>query len=175
MGAAASTDKNTASAVDRSSGFHFLEFHMPTAGIGIGAIVFIVLILAFIYYCRKFRSKRPGTSHLTPPSLPYHLGVHHPMQQFQLGPLVNVSSSMMLSSQGPAPIHLSLPQNLRGPDRFREAPNANYTRRIQEIVSPPEVLVAQEKPADRVPSQLQQSDDENSDMWRSFPAGSGRY
>jgi hypothetical protein len=175
MGAAASTDKNTSSAVDRSSGFHFLEFHMPTAGIGIGAIVFIVLILAFIYYCRKFRSKRPGNSHLTPPSLPYHLGVHHPMQQFQLGPMGNVPSSMMLSSQGQAPIHLSLPQNLRGPDRFREATNANYTRRIQEIVSPPEVLVAHDKPAERAPSQLQQSDDENSDMWRSLPVGSGRY
>jgi hypothetical protein len=97
------------------------------------------------------------------------------MQQFQLGPMGNVPSSMMLSSQGPAPIHLSLPQNLRGPDRFREATNANYTRRIQEIVSPPEVLVAHDKTAERAPSQLQQSDDENSDMWRSLHVGSGRY
>jgi hypothetical protein len=48
MGAAESVGKISDSAIDQSSGFHIFKLHMPTAGVGIGAIVLILLVLMML-------------------------------------------------------------------------------------------------------------------------------
>jgi hypothetical protein len=75
MGATASKDKIISSAVDCSSGFHIFELYMSTAGVGIGAIILILLVLMMLNFCRKYLSSRSKSSRA--------LANHHPCLEHQ--------------------------------------------------------------------------------------------
>jgi hypothetical protein len=89
MGTTTSSEKNTQSAVDHSSGFHIFEFHLPTAGLGAGVFIFVLLILVLLYYCRKNFSKRRPQSFQPEPMVQYQLPRY----------------PMMAPPQAPFPLH----------------------------------------------------------------------
>ncbi len=73
--------------IDNSSGFHLLEIHVPSMGIGIGSIVLTVFLVAIVmiimqkcHKCRNWHSStpqppvpQPQSLVLQPPALPLQL------------------------------------------------------------------------------------------------------
>jgi hypothetical protein len=122
MGASESKDKITSSAIDRSSGFHIFELHMPTAGVGIGAIVLIPLVLMMLNFCRKYLSSESKSSRAS--------ANHHPclerqpaiqMQPYPMPMMMPpghfpMSSLPTICEQGPRP------KPLQYSTRFQELP-----------------------------------------------------
>jgi len=74
--------------IDESSGFHILEIHMPTVGVGIGSILlgcgFLVIgLMIFRYLKRKVRNQPPKlrVDKIDPSTgLPYHHPVSRQVQ-----------------------------------------------------------------------------------------------
>jgi hypothetical protein len=128
MGASESKDKITSSAIDRSSGFHIFELHMPTAGVGIGAIVLILLVLMMLNFCRKYLSSRSKSSRASfnhqpclerqQQQLPAIQMQPYPMPMMMQPGHFPMSSLPNLHEQGPRPN----PKPLQYSTRFQELP-----------------------------------------------------
>jgi hypothetical protein len=127
MGAAESVGKISDSAIDQSSGFHIFELHMPTAGVGIGAIILILLVLMMLNFCRKYlssksKSSRASTNHH--PCLERQQQAMLPAIQMQPYPMpmmmqpghFPMSSLPTIREQGPRPMPLQYST------RFQELP-----------------------------------------------------
>jgi hypothetical protein len=126
MGASESKDKITSSAIDRSSGFHIFELHMPTAGVKIGAIVLILLVLMMLNFCWKYLSSkskhsRASTNHhpcleRQQQQLPAIQMQPYPMPMMMQPGHFPMSSLPTIREQGPRPMPLQYST------RFQELP-----------------------------------------------------
>lgn len=141
MGTTTSSEKNTQSAVDHSSGFHIFEFHLPTAGLGAGVFIFVLLILVLLYYCRKNFSKRRPQSFQPEPMVQYQLPRY----------------PMMVPPQAPFPLALPLPRSGYQERHFRGAPRARESPRFQEL--PPEDTAP-------IASLQEQDPEQEQEQWR---------
>jgi hypothetical protein len=124
MGASASKDKIVSSAIDRSSGFHIFELHMPTAGMGIGAIVLILLVLMMLNFCRMYLSARSKSSKASTnhhqclerqqqPMLPAIQMQPYPMPMMMPPGHFPMSSLPTIREQGPRPKPLQFSTRLQ--------------------------------------------------------------
>jgi hypothetical protein len=126
MGASESVGKISDSAIDQSSGFHIFELHMPTAGVGIGAIVLILLVLMMLNFCRKYLSSkskhsRASTNHhpcleRQQQQLPAIQMQPYPMPMMMQPGHFPMSSLPTIREQGPRPMPLQYST------RFQELP-----------------------------------------------------
>lgn len=49
-------ENNNVAEVNQSSGFHFIEFHMPSIGAGVIIVIIIITaLIGIVYFCKKCR------------------------------------------------------------------------------------------------------------------------
>ena len=84
MGGTSSTEMaaNDVGEVNNSSGFHFLELHLPSVSFSVGLTILIVIIIFALMYCCK--KQRRNKRHFLPT---YQM---HPMNQMHMPPQMAV-------------------------------------------------------------------------------------